>query len=119
MFAIDSDSPIAPFEQLKQQIFDAVRSGRLPSGAKLPTVRGLADELGLAPNTVARAYRELEHQEVLETRGRLGSFVAPSGDPTHRLAQSAATAFADRIADLGITTDDAIAIVTDALRAPR
>ena len=48
------------FDQLRTQIIDGVRDGRLPPGTRLPTVRELAGELGLAVNTVARAYRELE-----------------------------------------------------------
>lgn len=119
MFAIDLNSTVAPFEQLRLHIIEAVRSGELAPGAKLPTVRGLADELGLAPNTVARAYRELEQDEVIETRGRGGSFIAATGDTTHRHAQQAATAYADRAAQLGLTPDEALAIVTAALRAPR
>ena len=53
--------------------------------------------LGLAANTVAKAYRALEQDEVIETRGRNGSFVSASGDSTHRQAQLAAAAYADRI----------------------
>ena len=51
-------------------------AGRLPAGTKLPTVRQLAADLGLAANTVARAYRELEADGVVETHGRRGTFVS-------------------------------------------
>ena len=54
----DPASPLPPFEQLKRAMTDGAVSGALPHGARLPTVRALADELGLAANTVARAYRE-------------------------------------------------------------
>jgi DNA-binding transcriptional regulator YhcF (GntR family) len=117
MFSLDAASAVPPFEQLKLQIIARVGTGELPPGAKLPTVRSLAAELGLAPNTVARAYRELEQQEVLETRGRLGSFVAATGDPVHRLAQAAAMAYADEVARLGLPPEEALALVTAALRA--
>ena len=62
--------------QLREQITAAAVAGSLPAGTKLPTVRALADQLGLAPNTVAKAYRELENAGVIETRGRAGSYVA-------------------------------------------
>jgi DNA-binding transcriptional regulator YhcF (GntR family) len=53
----------------------------------MPTVRTLATELGIAANTVARAYRELERDDVIETRGRNGTFVSTAGDPTQKQAQ--------------------------------
>lgn len=115
MLVVDPGSPTPPYEQLRLQIIAEVRSGQLVPGARLPTVRRLADDLGLAPNTVARAYRELERDEVIETRGRHGSFIATAGDATHRHAQDAATAYADRAARLGIAPAEALAIVAAAL----
>jgi DNA-binding transcriptional regulator YhcF (GntR family) len=112
---IDAGSTTPPYEQLRLQIINAVRTGALVPGTRLPPVRKLADDLGLAPNTVARSYRELEHDEVIETRGRHGSFVAATGDVTHRQAQLAASAFVGRMAELGISLDEATAIVTAAL----
>ena len=112
---IDHRSTVAPFEQVRVQLREAVRSGALPAGAKLPTVRGLAESLGLAANTVARAYRELEADELIETRGRNGSFVSPSGDATQRQAQLAATAYAERMRQLGVSAPDAVALVEAAL----
>ncbi|WP_341807728.1 GntR family transcriptional regulator [Labedella endophytica] len=118
MLLVDPTSGVAPFEQLRAQILEAVRTGGLASGTKLPTVRKLADDLGLAPGTVARAYRELERDEVIETRGRHGTFVAATGDPTQRQAQAAATAFADRARQLGLTPDDALGYARAALGLP-
>jgi DNA-binding transcriptional regulator YhcF (GntR family) len=115
-FRIDEDSGVPPFEQVKHQVIEGVRSGDLPAGAKLPTVRHLADELGLAANTVARAYRELEHAEVIETRGRNGSYVAASGDGSLRQVQLAAAAFADRVRELGADPARALELVAAALR---
>jgi len=116
MIAIDASSATPPFEQLRVQLAAQITSGGLAGGARLPTVRKLAEELGLAPNTVARTYRELEADGFITTRGRNGSFVTPQGDPAHQQAQEAARAFADRIRKLGITDDDAMAYVTAALR---
>ena len=112
---IDEHSPTPPFEQVRLQVIYAVRSGAATPGDKLPTVRRLAEELGLAPNTVARAYRELEQGEVIETRGRLGSFIAATGDPTRRQAQRAAVDYAERMRVLGLDAHDALAIVSAAL----
>ncbi|GAA1844257.1 GntR family transcriptional regulator [Microbacterium koreense] len=118
MIVIDPRSPLPPFEQLRAQLLDSVASGALAPGAKLPTVRRLAEDLGLAPGTVARAYRELETAGIIETRGRNGTFVSPQGDPAHREAQRAAAAFAEQVRALRLDPDDALAIVTAALRGP-
>lgn len=114
---IDTDSATAPYEQLRAQISTQARSGRLPVGYKLPTVRGLAEELGLAANTVAKAYRALESDGVIETRGRNGTFVAAAGDAAAREAAAAAAAFAEQVHRLGLTRADAQSAVDDALRA--
>ncbi len=115
--SIDAGSPTAPYEQLRAQISDQARSGRLPVGHKLPTVRGLAEELGLAANTVAKAYRVLESDGVIETRGRAGTFVAAAGDAAARRAATAAAAYAAEAHRLGLDRADAEAAVADALRA--
>ncbi|MCC0098993.1 MULTISPECIES: GntR family transcriptional regulator [Streptomyces] len=107
----------APYEQLRAQIAQAARSGELPVGYKLPTVRALAEELGLAANTVAKAYRALEGDGVIETRGRNGTFVAAAGDGAAREAASAAQAYAERAKRLGLSFDEATAAALDALRA--
>ena len=112
---VDQHSPTPPYEQLRVQVLEGVRTGTLSPGDKLPTVRRLAEDLGVAPNTVARAYRELEQDEVIETRGRLGSFIAATGDPTHRQAQLAAVAYAERMRTLGLPAHEALEIVTRAL----
>lgn len=103
MIVIDSVSAVPPFEQLRVQIRDQVRSGELAAGSRLPTVRRLADELGIAPGTVARAYRELESDGVLEGRGRHGTFVSTHGSPVEQRAQDAAAEFASSIRSLGLS----------------
>jgi len=115
---VDPHSTTPPFEQIRMQVIEAVRTGALAPGDKLPTVRRLAEDLGLAPNTVARSYRALEQDEVIETRGRLGSFVAATGDATHRQMQLAAVAYADRARSLGVSPDEALALVRAALGSP-
>ncbi len=112
---IDAASPVPPFEQLKRQVVDGATSGALAHGARLPTVRALADELGLAANTVAKAYRELEAEGVIETRGRAGSFIAWSADGAESELERLAAAYAERADALGIPHDRARAIVLAAL----
>jgi DNA-binding transcriptional regulator YhcF (GntR family) len=113
---VDPSSPVPPFEQLRTQVVDAVASGELAPGARLPTVRRLADDLGLAAGTVARAYRELETAGVIETRGRNGTFVSPHGSAVEQQAQRAAAAFAEQIRALRVDPDQALAMVAAALR---
>ena len=112
---VDHQSTVPPFEQLRLGIVARVQTGELTAGTKIPTVRALAVQLGLAPNTVARAYRELEQDGVLETRGRLGSFIASSGDPTQDAAGRAATDYVAVIRRLGLDDDAALRYVRAAL----
>ncbi|MFB7273769.1 GntR family transcriptional regulator [Streptomyces sp. NPDC056244] len=114
---IDPADPTAPYEQLRTQISERARSGALPVGCRLPTVRGLAEDLGLAANTVAKAYRALESDGVIETRGRNGTFVAAAGDAAEREAASAAQAYAERARRLGLDRAAALAAAEDAVRA--
>ena len=84
---IDPDSAEPPFEQVRRRVIELVAAGELLVGTKLPTVRALAAELSIAPNTAARAYRELEAADVIETRGRNGSFVKARSDSAEAKAQ--------------------------------
>lgn len=106
----------APYAELKARLLERMRTGELPAGAKLPTVRALAEELGLAANTVARAYRELEQAGAVETRGRHGTFVALSADVTVRAAQEAAVTYVARLRSLGIPDAHAAGYLDAALR---
>lgn len=79
---IDLDSTTPQYEQLRQQVSALVTAGALREGDRLPTVRILAADLGIAAGTVARAYRELEAVGVVATRRRVGTVVtAPSRSP--------------------------------------
>ncbi|MGW7468056.1 GntR family transcriptional regulator [Streptomyces xantholiticus] len=115
--AIDADASDAPYEQLRAQISEQARSGTLPAGYRLPTVRGLAQELGLAANTVAKAYRALESDGVIETRGRNGTFVAAAGDAAARRAAEAAAEFATQARRLGLSREAAREAAEAAVRA--
>jgi len=73
---LDPASPAPASEQLVTQIAAAIRGGEVQAGTRLPTIRGLATDLGLAPGTVARAYAELERDGWVHTQGRRGTVVA-------------------------------------------
>ncbi|RCV50255.1 GntR family transcriptional regulator [Marinitenerispora sediminis] len=113
---IDPASKTPPYEQIRLAVANAAARGELPVGYKLPTVRALAEDLSVAVNTAARAYRELEQAGVVETRGRSGTFVAAGGDRQRAEALAAARAYAEVISRLGLDRAEALEIVTAALR---
>jgi len=90
------------FSQLITQIREAVKSGALKPGAPLPTIRELAVELQINPNTVAKAYGLLERDAVIETRGRKGSFVHLNGKKHSKvdLGSQATSVLAQSVASL-------------------
>ncbi|GGK91669.1 GntR family transcriptional regulator [Sphaerisporangium melleum] len=115
MIVIDAGSPVPPFEQLRAQLARQIQDRTLAVGARLPTIRHLAADLGLAVNTVGRAYRELEEAGLIETRGRAGSFVSAAGEEGRERARRAAADYAAVIASVGIDAGEAIRIVQAAL----
>ncbi len=112
---LDPASPVPPYEQVRGQLAGMIGDGRLPVGTRLPAVRQLATDLGLAVNTVARAYRELEGAGLVQTRGRHGTVVAPGrDDATDRLHRAAAD-YAAEARRLGVPPDRALALIRAAL----
>lgn len=105
---------VTTYGELRERIAAQVESGELRPGDRLPTVRALAAELGLAANTVARAYRELEQDGFVVGRGRAGTFVADADDA--RAAKGAARDFVARARALGVDVDAAVALVREAFR---
>ena len=88
---IDDVSPVPVYAQLCEQLMAAVARGSLRRGEQLPSVRDVSAELGINPNTVNRAYAELERDGVVETRRGRGTFVAavPRVSALSRLAEIA------------------------------
>jgi DNA-binding transcriptional regulator YhcF (GntR family) len=115
LIGIDAASSVPPFEQIRTSIADQARSGALPAGTRLPTVRRLADDLGVAPGTVARAYKELEADLVVETRGRHGTFVSAGREDAEREAFAAAVDYVRRVRRLGIADTQLVDYVTRAI----
>jgi DNA-binding transcriptional regulator YhcF (GntR family) len=113
---IAADATTPPYEQVRAQIAEAAARGDLPAGTRLPPVRTLAAELGLAAATVARAYRELEQAGVVETRGRAGTVVTGGGDAARAEGARLAARFAAATRALGLRPEEAVAMVQAAFR---
>jgi len=110
-FAIDTKSGVPLYRQLIQQVKSALARGELNPGNQLPTVRQLAVELSINPNTVIRAYRELEIEGVLETHQGSGTFVGTQKPEVDRLERQRMlnqilTDFLARAATYGLTLED-------------
>jgi GntR family transcriptional regulator len=121
MLHVDTSSPVPPYEQMRSQIEGLIESGALATGTRLPTIRQLAHDLGLAPGTVARVYRELEEGRLIVTRGRRGTFIAAAEDVSaqRNLARlsEAARSFAREARRLGVDPAAAERAVRNALIA--
>ncbi len=118
--ALDQRSPEPLSEQLASAIAERIHRGSLAPGRRLPTVRALAEDLELAPNTVAKAYRALEAEDLVEGRGRQGTFVAERlpvrPAKADALLDDAARAFVARARQLGVSDADARGAVRRAQR---
>lgn len=119
LIIIDPSQPIPPYVQIRTQIADLVNAGELEEGTRLPPVRQLAADLGLATGTVARAYQELEAGGYVTTRRGGGTRVAPQPGTTSRrraaIVRQRAREYVDIVRRLGVEADEAIAAVRDAL----
>lgn len=109
--ALDAESHLPPYEQVRAALAAHIGGGTLAAGTRLPPVRALADELGLAPGTIARAYRELEQAGLVDTRGRAGTVVSDQGDGVLTRARQAAEHYAVTTRGLGVAPDVALALV--------
>jgi GntR family transcriptional regulator len=117
---LEPASAVPPYEQLRQQVTALVLAGALTPGTRLPAIRQLANDLGVAGGTVARAYRELESDGVVTTHGRHGTVVA---GPPRRAAPpaellTAARRYAAEAARAGAGLDDALMAVRVAFASP-
>lgn len=113
LLTVDTGNPTPPYEQLRRQLTELIQSAALAPGDRLPPLRQLAADLGLAVGTVARAYRELESAGVVETRGRFGTYVARV-DPADAAMATAAHTFVSAAKALGIDKSDALRYVESA-----
>ena len=119
VITVDLSAPEPPFEQVRAQLAGLVARGGLSEGERLPTVRALAADLGLAVNTVARAYKELEAEGLVTTRRRAGTVVAAGSQPLDVALNRSAAEYAVRASRAGLSESAAIDLVRAALREAR
>jgi DNA-binding transcriptional regulator YhcF (GntR family) len=108
---LELGSSVPPFEQVRSQLAGAIASGALAPETRLPPIREVAADLGLAVNTVARSYRELEAAGVVETRGRNGTFVVGAPTEARRRAAELARDFIAQMQGLGLAPPEIQAMV--------
>jgi GntR family transcriptional regulator len=109
IFRLNPSSGVPLYVQLMDRVKHAVETGALREGDQLPTIRKLAEDLAMNPNTVIRAYRELEHEGIVELRHGSGAFIRESSGKRARLirdAQTIARTAVDRMVSLGLSEDE-------------
>lgn len=109
IFRVVQTAGIPLYIQLMEQVKHAVETGALREGDQLPTIRKVAEDLVMNPNTVARAYRELEHEGLLELRHGSGAFIKESAGGRARVirkAQAVLQSTVERLISLGLTEDE-------------
>jgi GntR family transcriptional regulator len=119
-FRLNPSSGVPIYVQLMEQVRHAVETGALRPGDQLPTIRALAQELVMNSNTVVRAYRELEHEGIVELRHGLGAFISSSVSAKGKLmrqAQSIVEAAIERLRSLGVTEQEVRRLVESELSA--
>lgn len=117
-FRLDARSGVPVYRQLIDQVLGGMASGTLAPGTQLPTVRQVAVDLAINPNTVLRAYRELEIRGVLETQQGTGTFIAPQEVrrdevERRRQLQQLAGEIAARAGGAGFTLNQLIEVLSD------
>jgi GntR family transcriptional regulator len=107
-FPPNPSSGVPVYRQLIEQVRHAIETGALRPGEQLPGTRRVAEDLVMNPNTVGKAYQELEHQGVIELRKGLGAFVASGGGKAGdlvRVAQPVLRAAMDRMVEIGLSEE--------------
>jgi GntR family transcriptional regulator len=120
-FQLDTASGVATYLQLVQQVHQALQLGLLEPGDQLPTAQQVVGKLAINPNTVLKAYRDLEREGLVQPRPGLGTFVIgtlPGPDPTtlHRFLATL-TAWLESARTAGLGPDDVEAIYRTAIRS--
>lgn len=114
---IDLESKLPPYVQIKQSIIELIALGTIERGAKLPPIRQVAGDLGVAINTVARAYRELESDGLVRSNGRRGTVVTrrPDPKPVAEVVQREVDELVRITRDRGLDAATVLGLVTKAL----
>jgi GntR family transcriptional regulator len=109
IFRLNPSSGIPLYLQLMEQVKHAVETGALREGDQLPAIRKVAEDLVMNPNTVVRAYRELEHEGVIELRHGSGAYIKESAGTRAKVihkAQAVVQSMLERLASLGLTEEE-------------
>lgn len=109
LFRLSASSGVPLYLQLMEQVKHAVDTGALRPGEQLPSIRALAQELVINPNTIVRAYRELEHEGIVELRHGSGVFISTSVSGRGKLmrqAQTVVQSAVERLRSLGVTEQE-------------
>jgi GntR family transcriptional regulator len=120
-FRIDGHSGVAPYQQLVQQVRQALRLGLLDEGDQLPTVKEVVAQVAINPNTVLKAYRELEHEGLVAGRPGRGTFVtrtlADGSLAAHRALRQDLVRWLDKARRAGLDDDSIDALFQTTFRA--
>lgn len=112
---LDATSPLPKAEQISSQLVDMITQGTLSAGTRLPAVRALAGDLGVAPGTVAGVYRALEQEGYLTTAGRLGTVVADQQPAATERSRQAIRAAVQPLLDQGLSPADVLRLLRSVL----
>jgi GntR family transcriptional regulator len=119
-FRLEARSGVAPYMQIVQQVKQALRLGFLRPGDQLPTVREVISKIAINPNTVFKAYRELEHEGLVESRPGLGTFVrktlAGPDLPNHEALRESLLQWLKIAYAAGLDKESITALFTDTLQ---
>ena len=121
-FHLEARSGVPTYLQLVQQVRQAIRLGILRSGDQLPTVKEVVSSLTINPNTVLRAYRDLEHEGLLVSRPGIGTFVAEKAPPaiaasSYRSLRAELEAWIRKAHAAGLDHDTLVALVAHVVHA--
>lgn len=121
-FHLDGRSGVAPYMQLIQQVRQALRLGLLAEGDRLPTVKEVVAKVAINPNTVLKAYRELEYQGLVAARPGVGTFVtrtlADQSLAAHESLSEELRGWLDKARAAGLDDESIEALIATALRTP-
>lgn len=112
--AVDKNSDVPPYSQIRRAVIAARAAGNLQAGDRLPPMRMLAQQLGLAVNTVAKAYKELEAAGAIETHGRAGSFIT-AVDSTSQKKHELTSRYIASMRKLGLEDAEILEVCTHEL----
>jgi GntR family transcriptional regulator len=122
-FYLDSQSGVPPYLQIAQQVKEAMRLGQLAVGDQLPTVREVVEQIVIHPNTVFKAYRELEHEGLVASRPAHGTFIIRTVPSTslasHAALRRSLERWLQRAHDAGLDDESILALIHTTLRAAR